>query len=180
MKKISAILFIALSSILYSQELKYEEVVTVNSKTGKDELYNRAKLWASQNYNSKSDLIVSEDKVNGEISGIGVIHYRTDKRYRGHSCVEGPVKYNFSIYVKDGRYKYVFSSFDHKGSNGNLCRAGNFGKIMMNDEAPSIGKGIEYTKAWKDLKEKISTKVEGLSSELEKTMNRKGESSNDW
>ncbi|WP_288442583.1 DUF4468 domain-containing protein [uncultured Chryseobacterium sp.] len=180
MKKLLSFLFLINTIFFYSQNLKFEEVVKVDSTTIKDELFNRARAWAQENYNTKNNFVTTEDKNSGEISGTGVIDYRTDKKYRGHSCVEGPIKYFFSIFVKDGRYKYIFNSFDHKGSAGNLCRAGNFGIISSNKDAPSIGKGITYDIALDDVKEKIALKIKALSSSLEKGMNKKYEGSNDW
>jgi hypothetical protein len=49
------LLIIALFPYLfYSQELKFEKVVKVDSTISKDELYNKARLWANENFNSKT------------------------------------------------------------------------------------------------------------------------------
>jgi len=180
MKKLFSIVLSGWTILSFAQNLQFEEVVKVDSSITKDELYNRARVWAKENYNSKNNLVITEDKNNGEISGVGAFDYRTDNKYRGYSCVEGSIKYNFSIFVKDGRYKYLYNLFDHKGSAGNLCRAGNFGIISSNKDAPSIGKGIAYDLALDDVKEKIALKIKALSSSIEKGMNKKYEGSNDW
>ena len=169
-----------ISSIVFSQELNYEGVVKLDSTIAKEELYNRARTWAKVNYNSKNNYISTEDLSNGEISGVGLFDYRTRNKYKGFSCVEGPIKYNFSIFVKDGRYKYIINSFDHKGSSGNLCRAGNFGRIMENNNAPAIGKGIAFVDAWNDVKEKIQDHVKIVVLSIESGLNKKYEGNNDW
>jgi len=90
MKKIIILTIILLSICTYSQDLHFDEVVKVDSTTTKEELYNRARTWTSQVFNSKNNLIKTEDKQAGEISGIGYYDYRADKKYKGSSCVEGP------------------------------------------------------------------------------------------
>ncbi|MDQ1859257.1 DUF4468 domain-containing protein [Chryseobacterium sp. WLY505] len=180
MKKIFTIIFCNALVILSAQDLKFDQVIKIDSTTTKMELFNRARSWAKENYNSKNNYIITEDPNYGEISGTGIMDYRTNNKYRGYSCVEGSIKYSFSIYVKDGKYKYLFNAFDHKGSAGNLCRAGNFGRVSQNSEAPSIGKGIAYEAALQDVREKIATKIKALITSIELGMSKKYEGSNDW
>lgn len=180
MKKSLSILLVFINCLIYAQELKFEEVIPVDSTVSKQDLYNRARTWSMVNYNDKNNYIIIDDKASGELSGTGVFDYRTKNKYQGYSCVEGSIKYNFSIFVKDGRFKYVFTTFNHKGSSGNLCRAGNFGVITSDDNAPSIGKGIAYDKAWIDVKEKIQDKIKTLVSSLESGMRKKYEGNNEW
>ena len=180
MKKILLVFLLFFSIIISAQDLSYESVIKVDSLVSKDELYNRARTWAKENYNSKNNVIITEDRINGEISCTGSFDYRTNNKYQGYTCVEGPIKYNLTIYVKDGRYKYVFNAFDHKGSSGNLCRAGDFGRMKVGNDAPSIGKGIAFDKGWEDVKIKINEKILLLISNLENGMNKKYEANNDW
>lgn len=180
MKKVFTILIFTVIANLSAQDLKFEQVIKIDSSLAKAELFNRARSWAKENYNTKNNYIVTEDPNSGEISGTGVIEYRTSNKYRGYSCVEGPIKFSFSIYVKDGRYKYQFNAFDHKGSAGNLCRAGNFGRISEDGEAPSIGKGIAYETALKDVREKLAIKIDAIAKSLRLGMNKKYETSKDW
>ncbi|AZA50335.1 DUF4468 domain-containing protein [Chryseobacterium carnipullorum] len=147
MKNIITILSLFLSTFLFSQDFQFEEVVKVDSTITKDELFNRARTWTSQAFSSKNNMITTEDKQAGEISGVGHYDYRADKKYKGSSCVEGPITYKFSIFVKDGRYKYVFNSFDHKGSRGNICNRIDYGRLTLAEEAPEKGRGIAYNYA---------------------------------
>lgn len=180
MKQVLLFFLLVLSPFFNGQELQYEGVVKVDSLSSKDELFNRARSWAKENYNSKNNSILIEDRNTGEISGVILFDYRTSKKYKGFSCVEGPIKFNFSIYTKDGRYKYVFNAFDHKGSSGNLCRAGNFGRIMEGNNAPAIGKGIAFVEAWDDVKEKIQDQVKTVIQSIESGLKKKYEGNNDW
>ena len=180
MKNIFSTILLSIGVFISAQDLRFEEVIKLDSSVSKEELYNRARGWAMANYSSKNNVIFIDDKSTGEISGSGMFDYRTKVKYMGYSCVEGPIKYNFNIYVKDGRYKYVFTSFDHKGSSGNLCRAGDFGRMTISNEAPSIGKGIAFYAAWEDVKEKINANVKTIISSLETAMNKKYEGGDDW
>ncbi|WP_291880016.1 DUF4468 domain-containing protein [Chryseobacterium sp.] len=180
MKKTFTVLSILIAVVVYSQDLKYEDVVKVDSTIAKDELYNRARTWTSQVFSSKNNMVTAEDKQLGEISGVGYYDYRVDKKYKGSSCVEGSLSFKFSIFVKDGRYKYVFHSFDHKGSRGNICNRIDYGRLTLTEEAPEKGRGIAYNYGWEDVKYKTRLKVEALVSELKEAMNKKYEGSNDW
>jgi hypothetical protein len=180
MKKTITFLAITFSMIVYSQDLKYEDVVKVDSTINKEELFNRARTWAAQVFSTKNSSVTTEDQQSGEISGVGYYDYRADKKYKGSSCVEGPLTYKFSIFLKDGRYKYVFHSFDHKGSRGNICNRIDFGRLTLVQEAPEKGRGIAYNYAWEDVKYKTDIKVNTLVSDLKEAMNNKYEGNNDW
>lgn len=174
MKKRVTLLALLFSIFIFSQEFKIEEVVKVDSLATKDELYNRARIWAKDNYKFKNNIITTEDREVGEISGVGSMDYRADKKYKG------PITYKFNIFLKEGRFKYVFHSFDHKGSRGNICNRINFGILTVVEYAPDKGRGIAYDTGWTDVKLKASEKILILSAELKAAMNKKYEGSNDW
>ncbi|WP_131724364.1 DUF4468 domain-containing protein [Chryseobacterium indologenes] len=180
MKRIFTLLTFLFTVFLFSQELKYEEVVKVDSTAKKDELFYRARTWAGQTFSEKNNLITTEDRETGEISGVAIYDYRTEKGYYGFECAEGPVSYKFSIFVKDGRYKYLFYSFVHTGSGGPSCRQVNYGPLTLIEKAPLKGSGIADDRAWADVKEKTMSKIQSLVSGLKNSMNKKYESSNEW
>lgn len=172
MKKIITLLTFLLFHFTFSQELKFEEVVKVDSSITKDELFKRARIWANQSFKSKKIDINIEDVDNGEIAGTGVIDYRTKKRFLGASCLEGPVNYKMNIYVKDGRYKYQFHAFNHKGSKGTNCRRLDLGVLRY--EPQNTDKGFV------DITEKISDNIEYHIVNLKQAMNKEYEASKDW
>ncbi|WP_213279373.1 DUF4468 domain-containing protein [Chryseobacterium indologenes] len=180
MKKILFVLAIILGVLVFSQELKYEEVVHVDSTATKEELYNRARSWVRKTFNKKNSIIEVDNKASGEIIASGIVDYRKRKNYFGASCVEGPVRLTLSIYVKDGRYKYVFHSFDHKGSGGSGCRHTDYGIITLDDKAPKPSWGEPRDKAWNDIKAFISETVLLNVSDLKKAMNIQSDISKDW
>jgi len=180
MQKTFTLFILLLSVLTFSQDFRFEEVVKVDSTAKKDELFNRARTWTGQIFSGKNSLITTEDRQTGEISGVGNYDYRADKEYDGFECVEGPVAYKYSIFVKDGRFKYLFNSFVHTGSRGPSCRQINYGTLTLMNQAPLKGKGIADDRAWADVKEKTASKIQSLVSELKEAMNKKYEGSNDW
>ncbi|WP_077417989.1 DUF4468 domain-containing protein [Chryseobacterium sp. JV274] len=179
MKLKLSVFIIFYSFLCFSQELKYEEVVTVDSTT-KEELYNRARTWVKQTFNKKNSSIDVDDERLGEISASGILDYRKQKSYFGSGCVEGPIRIKFSIFLKDGRYKYIFHSFEHKGSGGYGCRKTDYGIITTDEKAPQPSWGKPSDKAWNDIKEVLKENIELNASDLKEAMNKKHESNNNW
>lgn len=180
MKKTITILFLLISCFIFSQEFQFEEVVKVDSIVPKDKLYNKIKNWIATNYNSKVNKIIVDNQESGNISAIGIYNYRTEEKYKGKACVEGPVKYVLNIYVKDGKYKYVFHSFEHRGSHGSGCRPANYGLVTNNEEAPDKGKGIQYNLGWQDLKVKLNEFSENQALSLKKSIETRRDETDNW
>ena len=178
--KIKFLYFLLLASgTVFSQDLKYEEIVNV-SLVNKDELYNNVRTWALQKFKTNENIITTEDQKLGEISGIGKFDYRADKKYMGYSCVEGPIRFKFSLFFKDGRYKYIFHSFIHTGSGGPGCKRVDYGQLKLSDKAPITGKMIADDYAWNDVKEKTKDKIESILLELKNIATKKNESNTNW
>ena len=89
----------------------YSGVVNCDSMT-KEALYLKAKRWFIKTYNSGKDVIQLDDKENGEITGKGnfQIDYYARAPYISHTV---------SIYVKDGKYKYIISQFAYADNQNN-------------------------------------------------------------
>ncbi|WP_223559561.1 DUF4468 domain-containing protein [Chryseobacterium lathyri] len=177
MKKTLIFFAFILTTILFSQELKYEEVVKVDSTVAKDELYNRARSWIANTYKSEKDVMSIEDKALGEISGNGSIRYDPNKFYFGADCARGYITYKINLYIKDGRFKYVLHSFIHEGTR---CEGGGITScgVLTNDlEAPE---DKCPNKGWREIKGLTNSRIESLVSDLKEAMNKKYEGSNDW
>lgn len=168
--------FIFLPATLFSQEIKYEGVVKVDSTITKEELYNRARSWYRDTYKSEKDVMSIADKELGEISGNGAIRYDPQSFYFAANCARGWIMYKVNIYVKQGRYKYNFHSFVHEGTK---CPGGgglvNYG-ILTADEKSRSG----ANKGWREVKELVNSRLENLIQNLSEYMNKKHETSNDW
>ncbi|WPO89925.1 DUF4468 domain-containing protein [Chryseobacterium sp. HR92] len=176
MKNILSGFLLFLSLFYFSQELKFEDVVKVDSLTTKDELYNRARSWYADTFNSEKDVMSIDDKNLGEISGNGAIRYEPRGFYFGALCATGYISYKINIYVKDGRYKYNFHTFIHEGTR---CPGGgglvSYGILTQEKEHPN-----QPNKGWKEVKELANITAERLISSLNDAMNKKHETNNDW
>ncbi|MEE6130474.1 DUF4468 domain-containing protein [Chryseobacterium arthrosphaerae] len=179
MKKMYSFLFVFPSLLFYSQELRFEAVISLESKS-KTELYETAKTWSSQTFNKTNNKVTTEDPELGEISGIGNYDYRASKKYMGSSCVEGPISYKFSLFFKDGKYKYSFHSFLHNGSRGPGCGRVDYGKLTIIDKAPLNGKMIADDYAWNDLKEKTSELINSLVKSLNESLTKEPKTNSNW
>lgn len=175
MKNLFVILFICSVSFIYGQELKFEQVVKVDSTITKAELYNRARSWYAATYKSEKDVMSISDKDLGEISGNGAIRFDPKTFYFGSVCARGWVMYKINIYVKEGRYKYNFHTFVHEGTR---CPGGglvSFGILTLDKEHKT-----ESNKGWREVKEVINAQIESLIKSLNEAMNKKHEINNEW
>lgn len=179
-KTIATLLLLLITAVTNAQELKYEAVVKVDSTITKEELYNRARSWVGRNFNKKKSTIDIEDKAAGELVASGLIDYRKRKSYFGASCVEGPVKLTLTIFVRDGRYKYIFHSFVHQGSKGFSCKNTDYGLMTIATKAPQPSWGNPKDIAWEDIKEFIKDSVELNVTDLKQEMSKPYETSKDW
>lgn len=180
MKRLFTLFIFLISIFAFSQEFKFEEVVQVEDSSNKDELFNRARSWIGKTFKDEKYVIATEDRATGEISGNGIVKYRTSKIYFGVACVEGYVSFKLNIFVKDGRYKYIFDTFRHSGTAGLGSREIDYGLLTMNTEPPQPSRGNANKKAWNDIKDKTTIEANELIESLKKAMNQKSENSKDW
>lgn len=180
MKKLFTLLSILCSLLFFSQEFEFGDVVKVDSTVTKDELFNRARTWIGKTYNNEKFVIATEDRDNGEISGNGVMNYNPGRLFFGRDVVKGEVDYKINIFVKDGRYKYVFHSFRHTGSYVGVNKPISYGILTKSTEATRPTRGGASNTAWKDIKEESEYKIKKIIISLKEAMNKKYEGSKDW
>lgn len=93
----------------------FEEVIQVDGAT-KDELYYRASGWAAKAFDNSNEAIQEQNKDIGTILANGEIEIERTREFkyvgRGH---EGAVRFFMELQFREGRYKYMFSGFLHKG-----------------------------------------------------------------
>ena len=120
----------------------YTGVVQVDS-VNKNTLYTRAKKWFVDTYKSAKDVIQLDDKENGEIIGKGSfkINYYTR---------DPSISHTISIFVKDGRYKYVITSFSYADNQNEKFAIEDFPKNWA-------GKKKMYTKVDEEAKSIIAS-----------------------
>lgn len=76
-------------------------------------LFLRAQLWINDNFTSGKDVTQFSDKENGILTGRGA--FRLPYKFDYYTKREGRTlfAYKIKIIVKDERYKYEFSYFEH-------------------------------------------------------------------
>lgn len=182
MKIFFTITLIFISIITNAQPaLTYTEVVNVDS-ISKAELYSRARSWFNEAFKSSQNVLNIQDKETGELSGTGVMKY-TPTVWRGNTQTIGIVRFNVTIKIKDGRYKYEFTNFTHEGSvsrntYGKLP-ASSFGLITITDTCShSDFEGYQNwkNKVWVDIKNQINININPMIEALKKKMNQPAKS----
>ncbi len=185
MKKIALFSFLLIPLFAICQEeedskLTYEEVINVENAS-KDELYNRAKIWFVNSFNSSNDVIQMDNKEDGQIIGKAIFIYKPSMLQQSEQS-KGPVKYTFSVFLKEGRYKYEVTNFIHE-PNGNSYGTLSVGLITPSEKFPDTNakqQGLR-NKIWIDLKQQIQQNIEPLISSLKKQMSIPSETKKkDW
>ena len=180
MKKIiMASLFALVAAVGFGQEtLTYTDVVSVEGIPQK-ELYNRAKIWLAETYNSAQDVIQMDDKEAGILIGHATMKF-TSNIFSGSGMTKGYINYKIKISVKDNKYKYEFTDYIHKANNFNQFPV-SFGKITIEKECPihipMTTKGWR-NKVWKDMNMQINSNVTLLIESLNKKMTET--TNNNW
>ncbi len=136
------------------------EVAGVN----KADLFSRAFEWVAQSYNSAQNVVQMQDKEAGKII-IKAIHSVSSKGYD-----TGTVSYTLSIYVKDGRYKYILTDFIHKAPV--LSKEIHSGGALENTQ-PKVAL-FKSAKIWMDIRRSTDLRSRLLIRSLESAMTLKG------
>lgn len=137
--------FLCLLSCYVTQAKIYTAVVEVPGAT-KAQLYQRALSFFNNSFKSSKEVIQNSDKEEGKIFGNGVIDYGGINT----------ISFSIEVAVKDGKFKYVFSGFDHTGyTEGGVRNAGS-----LDNEKPDCGY-FRMTKGyWAKIKNYTNKKVE--------------------
>ncbi|GAB3727570.1 hypothetical protein GCM10027594_09580 [Hymenobacter agri] len=142
----------------------YEAVVEVPGAS-KDQLYDRALEWMAKTYQSANDVVQIKDKEQGKLLAKGGILYVYNKQPAGY------VIHTQTIYVKDGRYKYVMTGFKHQYISVLLPggRDGSMGPLEQTEPPKGFKK-----KAWYDMLAGTDAKVKAMIADLQQAMLAQG------
>ena len=155
-----------------SKMVTYTGVVEVLGAT-QAQLYSRAFEWVAKRYNSAKDVVQMQDKESGKI----VVKGLTTAYFKGHEF--GAVTHTFSIYVKDGKYKYDVTDLRHEALiNGNDYSYGNFEQAEPN-YIPGAFKAAAK-KAWVDMQRTTDEDVKAAVASLMATMTAKTKDKSDF
>jgi hypothetical protein len=87
-----------------TSELRYEQVVSIDSEHPKNVLYDKLQRFVVHNYNSSNDVVQLNDKEGGNII------VRGNSSFTVMMGLKVWVPHTLDIKVKDGRYKYTLVS----------------------------------------------------------------------
>jgi len=186
MKNLLFPLFLIFSSFLSAQEnekivlpidsttnlVTYSGVVQIKDRTAK-QLYSNGKAWFTKAFGSGKATIDFEDNVDFKIIGKGKIHISVNGSFGKQPG--GYVNFTISLFFKDGRYKYIFSSFYHEGEDYqksvrvHINSAGPL-EIEKQEGAISQNNWFAWKNNWNFLKEQTNEEILSLISSLNQNM----------
>lgn len=168
MKPIIFALLLPLSSMCQKIDIdtlsfNYTGVVQVDSTPAKT-LQSRAKLFVAESFKSAKDVIQLDDAESGVIVVKGNIAPVVKVPLIG-KMEYGYVHFTAKIQVKDGKYKYTFSEFDHEAHGNNEGSGGN-----LNRKKPGCGTFTMSEGQWRQIKTYTNERVIALAADLQKSM----------
>ena len=168
MKKI--LLFCWLLSLV---AFSYSQNLPVNDKTGKitylevvdasgmstKNLYQAAKDWGA----SKGYKIQKEDEAAGEI----VFEASLPVDYAGvkGKMESGNVNHSFSVFCKDGKYRYIVTDFVHEGADKDFPSGG-----KLESATPACGAAGMTSASWVLIKKKTQSGIEANIADLKRVI----------
>ncbi|HAN19607.1 MAG: hypothetical protein A2X13_14795 [Bacteroidetes bacterium GWC2_33_15] len=182
MKKIIFILLILVSTLSVAQNpYGFEDIIKVDSLS-KDEIYDLARIWFTETFVSANNVLQIQDKEAGQLIGRGSIGY-TSATFMANEAVNGNISFLVKIFVKDGRFKYIITDFNHKGTPSKYCSSGvNFGIITEQSESPIISRGNPagwHNKQWEKMKHESAVVAASLIRSMKEKI-KKDKLQNDW
>lgn len=142
----------------------YTGIVIIDS-VPQSELYSRAREWFTTTFLSSKDVIQMDNKEKI----IGKAALETFTKNLGVTASTGYMNYTFSVYLKDGKYKYMINNF----------HSDDFGKIedMYNTTRPSKN---YYQKIFNQAISQVNDNMEGLIISLNEAMKNKISDTSNW
>lgn len=143
--------------------ITYQGVVEVPG-VSKADLYTRAYAWVAKAYRSANDVVQMNDKEAGQLVAKG--NMRVTARALGMDMDAGIIRHTLSIYVKDGKYKYVLTNLTHEDSRPKAASVGPL-------EQENLPFGMSK-KVWANMKDQANRDAYRLVAELQAAMTLKG------
>jgi hypothetical protein len=151
-----------------TQLISYQGVMQVPGVSQAD-LYARAAAWATRTYPMPSEITPHSE--TGEITVKGqqmVMLHNTSYAEVLRSSYAGVVHHTLTIYVKDGRYKYVLTNLTHDATGVPNLRSGG---ALEQEHASLFGyAGLGSRKPWEELKVEATRDVRRLMTGLQAAM----------
>lgn len=151
-----------------TKKVTFSEAVVVQGAT-KDVLFTRAK-----NLNMIRENVKADNKAEGTYSYKGKINVNYPAPQPGLKHA-GTVSYVVTIFVKDGKYKYIISDFVHESDKGNGGK--------LEGKLPECNKYVLSPAGWAEIKRQTKTSMEKLINSIKLNMNPVSEvpkNTGDW
>jgi hypothetical protein len=150
-----------------TQRITYQGVVPVPGVSQAD-LYARAAAWAARAYPVPGQLTPHPEASELLVKGQRVVTLRTTYAEVLRGSYAGVVHHTLTVYVKDGRYKYVLSDLTHDATGVPNLRSGG---PLEQDRASLFGyAGLGSHKPWEELKVEATRDVRHLLADLQAAM----------
>lgn len=150
-------------------KITYTEVISLNDSIKKDELFSRAKSTFVNLFKNSNRVIQNEDPTAGNITGKG--NFPMYAKFLGSTKEMGSVSFTVSILVKDGKYKYVITDFNHSGNGGNVMSGGN----LENGKPKNF-----WAKAWNEMMESVDVDTKYFIKNLKTEMLKPSPKADNW
>ena len=166
------VFFISLSAT--GQSIEFEKIGKTDSLVKKEILFSRlnSKLIEFIGGQAKYDKsIIQSDKE------LGVIKFKQELNWvKSGRSDNGVVKYNVSVFLKDGKFKIILNDFIHEGMGISLST------ITYDEEYPHEQKSwLKFRKrVWKELKVYINSEIPVEISLIEKILTTPTEIEKNW
>jgi hypothetical protein len=143
--------------------ITYSGIIDVTGKTSA-ELYQKGRKWLSGAFYPVQTVFETEDEKDGIIIAKGSIPYIYNNRINHPSG--GNVQFTFSLYFKDGKYKYSVSGFTHTGK-GSIPTVGPLEQVVPPKKDRVFSVWV-FNNNWNKLKVVVDDKITGQIESLRK------------
>jgi hypothetical protein len=126
----------------------------------KDQLYTRAYDWMLRTFRTSNNVV--QKKESDQVVGSGVwpiILFHQDAGYVIHTL---------TVYVKDGRYKYVLSNLSHQSNNADLQNFRSGGPLEQPEV--SLNPLLGGKKQWNNVRQQANSEAQTLVTNLQAAM----------
>lgn len=149
-----------------TQLITYQGVVLVPGAT-QAELFARAQAWVARAYPLHNAEIERQDPAAGQLAlrGTRLVALRTSYDHVARPSCAGVVTHQLTIYVKDGRYKFILTNLRHDARGTPNLRSG--GPLEPDKANLSGYAGLGSGKPWADLKQAATRDIRGLLASLQ-------------
>lgn len=139
-------------------KITYLEVVDATGLSPKD-IYATAKKWGES-----KGFTVKEDKENESLvfEGSTLVEY---PNAAGNGQEKGNVKFSFSVFVKDGKFRFIATDLVHEGLGKSPVSGG-----KLENVSPECGKTKMSGKGWVTIKNKADANMKALTNDLKRVM----------